>query len=204
MPDFDAGRLRVNEIQLKLLTDVQNFTILALFLEPRNPSDAARVLNMPANTLHYRINRLAEAGLLQVVSQKGRRRTYQTATTKFRVHRSLLPMMDENLPAQLNIFLGKLQRRFIAEVERKFSNHANFIRNEEADGYVNFDLTGQPIVTPYLPVARFSEIRLNKERYTWVMQVLIELLEAVEKEPDSEGEVCTLTIIAYRGRVGGS
>jgi DNA-binding transcriptional ArsR family regulator len=73
--EFMNKPFTLNAKQLELLRDFTNFPVLQIFSKPSNPSDVAKSLKMPANSMHYRVNKLYEAGLLKLVEQKGRRHT---------------------------------------------------------------------------------------------------------------------------------
>ena len=72
----------IGERGLEALYDAQTHILLETFKEPLNPSAAAKKLGVPANRLHYQVKRLAEAGLLRVVSENGRSRVYERVSTK--------------------------------------------------------------------------------------------------------------------------
>lgn len=61
----------------ELLGTLKARLVHAVYAEAAAPSEVARKLEMPANTVHYWTRRLLEAGLLEQVGQEGRVRTYQ-------------------------------------------------------------------------------------------------------------------------------
>ena len=61
----------------ELLGTLKARLVLAVYAEAATPSEVARKLEMPANTVHYWTRRLLEADLLEQVGQEGRVRTYQ-------------------------------------------------------------------------------------------------------------------------------
>ncbi|MFA7459758.1 MAG: helix-turn-helix domain-containing protein [Trueperaceae bacterium] len=61
----------------ELLGTLKARLVLAVYAEAATPSEVARKLEMPANTVHYWTRRLLEADLLEQVGQDGRVRTYQ-------------------------------------------------------------------------------------------------------------------------------
>lgn len=52
--------------------------VLSAYDEPARPSEVARLLGMPANTVHYWTQRLLKGGLLKQVAAHGRIRTYKS------------------------------------------------------------------------------------------------------------------------------
>ena len=62
----------------ELLATLKARLVLAAYGEPANPSEVARLLEMPANTVHYWTKRLSEENLLEIVSQEGRVTTYRS------------------------------------------------------------------------------------------------------------------------------
>ena len=59
----------LNEAQLELLFDFQNYILLQTFTESKNPSEVARELGVPANTMYYHVGQLEQAKLLRVTAQ---------------------------------------------------------------------------------------------------------------------------------------
>lgn len=63
----------------ELLATLKARLVLAAYAEPATPSEVARLLEMPAPTVHYWTRRLSEEDLLEVVGRAGRVITYRSA-----------------------------------------------------------------------------------------------------------------------------
>jgi len=194
--------LTLSEAQVHLLFDVRNVALLRLLRQPDTPSGAAKKLGLPANTLHYRVKRLAEVGLLEVAQERGRRRTYRTVAETFRIPKGLLYSVGEALPDMLEGLLGRVHRELMAEVERfSFSIAA---LEEGAEDDVTFDLEKALQVSTqrlesghYPPTVAVSSFRLSAAGYQKLTGALREVLTSTEEE---RGEVCTVALLVYRGR----
>jgi predicted HTH transcriptional regulator len=88
----------LNEQQLELLSTIPLYQMLEHFAEPSTPSQVAKRLNRPANTVHYHVKRLVAAKLLRCAERNGRQCKYQRVSSKFRFHKSLLPAFEHQFP----------------------------------------------------------------------------------------------------------
>lgn len=61
-----------------LLSNLKARIILLAYSSPGSPSDVAKRLDLPANSVHYWTNRLLEGDLLELVDERGRIRTYRS------------------------------------------------------------------------------------------------------------------------------
>lgn len=61
-----------------LLASPKARLLLAVYEQPATPSEVARKLQMPANTVHYWTRRLLAGGLLEQTGEEGRIKTYRS------------------------------------------------------------------------------------------------------------------------------
>ena len=191
----------VDEQGLELLHNAETYALLETFEEPLNPSAAAKKLGVPANRLHYHVKRLSEAGLLRVVSERGRSRVYQRVSTKFRFRKEALGVVAEAVTAGAGDLLEGLQKGFTRALET-FFGAAQREADEDTDEYGLLDL-GEGVPHAYQPMLGMAEVRLSREGYASVVRVMREALTTAEKEADEgagEGDVCTVAVVVYPGR----
>ena len=195
----------LNEFQLELFYNAKTYLLLETFTKAMNPSDAAKKLGVPANRVHYHVKRLAAAGLLQVVSETGRRRVYKTVATKFRFRKDLLEPVADALTAGGADLLGGLKDGFTTAFEQFFET-ARGEADEDSSDYGLLDLgTGQP-QRAYQPLLGMTELRLSRKGYAQVVEAMMTALHAAEKtnageaEKRSAGKPCTVAVVVYQGR----
>ena len=191
--------ITIGERGLEALCDAQTYILLETFNEPLNPSAAAKKLGVPANRLHYQVKRLAEAGLLRVVSENGRQKVYQRVDTRFQCRKDTLGVVREAITAGGNALLEGLQKEFVRALEASFEA-AQQGADEEADEYVLLEPSEGVPHASYQPMLGVTEVRLSREGYEKVMRVMGEALEAA-KEAAGEGKICTVAFALYAGRV---
>jgi DNA-binding transcriptional ArsR family regulator len=185
----------LNAQQLELLRDFTNFPVLQIFTEPHNPSEVAKSLKMPANSMHYRVNKLYEAGLLKLVKQKGRRRFYQSVATQFRVRRDVLQNVSHSHGFTEDA-LTKMVKGYETALE-------NYIDKHMADGkpeYIHFgiDDDGERVMAAYEPCLGLFETRLSQEQYQKLTRMLLDMATEVTKEPTKpRSKPCTVAIVAF-------
>ncbi len=188
--------LTLNAAQLELLRDFTNFPVLQIFSEPHNPSDVAKNLKMPANSMHYRINKLYEAGLLRLVEQKGRRRVYQSVATDFRVRRDLLQRANEPRSFTKD-GLMKMVKGYEDALEEHIEKQ---ITNSDKPGYIQFSIgtDGERLMSAYEPCLGLFEMVLNQEQYHKLTKTLLDLAGEASKEGEkSKGKHCTVAVVAF-------
>lgn len=184
--------LTLNAAQLELLRDFTNFPILQIFTEPHNPSQVAKGLKMPANTLHYRVKKLYEAGLLKLVEQKGRRRSYRSVATKFRVRRDIFQSLNPHLSFTKDA-LGKVARGYETALETYTNKHS-----DDQDDYIHFgiDDQGEHVMSAYEPCLGLFETSLSQEQYLKLTKALLDIASETTKQ-SAKGKHCTIAIVAF-------
>lgn len=185
----------LNAKQLELLRDFTNFPVLQIFAEPSNPSDVAKRLNMPANAMHYRVNKLYEAGLLKLVEQKGRRRTYQSVATQFRVRRDVLQNVSH-----AHGFTEDALIKMVKGYETALEDYINHHMGDGRDEYIHFgiDDSGERVISAYEPCLGLFETRLSQEQYHKLTKMLLDMATEVTREhPKTKGKPCTVAIVAF-------
>lgn len=189
----------LNETQLELVFNLPYYAALYLFKDPLTPSEVARRLRVPANVMHYRVKRLAEAGLLEVAEDNGRSRTYKSVASTFSISAEVLPAVTEALPAMLEGMLSRVQRNFLGRLETDLQDLEALLE----EGPVVFELSESltlGTVSPHeYPVWTSLATRsLSAARYRKIVEAVSTLLDEVEAE---EGEKpCTLSFLAFQGR----
>jgi DNA-binding Lrp family transcriptional regulator len=182
--------------QLELLRDFTNFPILQIFTEPSNASDVAKSLKMPANTLHYRVKKLYEAGLLKLVEQKGRRRSYKSVATNFRVHRDILQNAEQ--PYNLgNDALSKVTKGFDQAQSEYIDKHVD---EGKDPGYIHFgiDDSGEQLMSNYEPCLGIFDMPLSQEQYRKLTKTLLEIAHEIKNEKQNvKNKQCTVAIVAF-------
>jgi Helix-turn-helix domain len=192
---FMENVLTLNKQQLDLLQDFTHYPVLQIFEKPHNPSQVAKSLNMPANALHYRVKKLAEAGLLKLVSQHGRVRSYQSVANHFRVHRDLISTARESLGFSKDLF-DKVAKGFRKAEEDYIDQGFN---KKDAE-YIHFGLddTGLQAMGKYEPCLGVFEVPLTQEQYQRLTRELLKLAREVSKEDVKKtAKPCTVTIVAF-------
>lgn len=67
-----------DQARTEQLGTLKSRLVLTAYEEPATPSEVARALRMPANTVHYWTRKLEEGGLLEEVDRDGRSRRFRT------------------------------------------------------------------------------------------------------------------------------
>jgi DNA-binding transcriptional ArsR family regulator len=185
----------LNAKQLELLRDFTNFPVLQILTKPSNASDVAKNLKMPANSMHYRVNKLYEVGLLRLVEQKGRRRFYQSVATQFRVRRDVL----ENVSHSHN-FTGDALTKLAKGYETALEDYIDRHMTDGKPEYIHFgiDDSGERVVAAYEPCLGLFETRLSQEQYHKLTKMLLDMATEVTREPSKpKGKPCTVAIVAF-------
>ena len=188
----------LNAEQLGLLFNLPYYAALYLFKEPLTPSKVARRLQVPANVMHYRVQRLHEAGLLEIVDDSGRSRTYKSVAERFLLSSDVFPAVSEALPAMLDGMLSKLHRNFMRRLEAASGDSEALFEN----GPIEFDLEetftiGAVKLPEYGTWVSISTPTLSAEQFQKIYQAVNTIIGEVKAE---EGEKrCTLAFLAYQG-----
>ncbi len=185
--------MTLNQQQLELLRDFTNFPVLQIFTEPHNPSQVAKNLKMPANTVHYRVKKLYEAGLLKLVEQKGRRRSYQSVATNFRVRRDLMQTLDA-AHGFTNDALTKVAKGYDTALEQHIEKHA---KDSDDTGYIHFGIDdSERVMAAYEPCLGLFETSLSQEQYLKLTKALLDIAGETIKQ-SAKGKHCTVAIVAF-------
>lgn len=187
--------LTINAKQLTLLRDFTNFPVLQIFTEPSNASDVAKNLKIPANSMHYRVNKLYEAGLLKLVEQKGRRRIYQSVATQFRVRRDVVQNINHS-----HSFTGDALTKMAKGYETALEDFIDKYMTDGKSDYIHFgiDDSGERMMSTYEPCLGLFETRLSQEQYHRLTKILLDMANEVTKEPaQAKSKPCTVAIVAF-------
>jgi DNA-binding transcriptional ArsR family regulator len=184
--------LTINARQLELLRDFTNFPVLQIFTEPSNPSEVAKNLKMPANSMHYRVNKLYEAGLLKLTEQKGRRRFYQSVAVNFRVRRELLQSAADSSIVTVSA-LAKVMQGYDKALSEYADKHVG-----DDNPYIHFGIEndGYRTISAYEPVMSLYEMPLSKADYEKLTRTLIEMVSSY-KNGKPEEKHCTVAVVAF-------
>lgn len=193
------NKLTLNQKQLELFTQPQTYIMLAHFAVPRTPSEAAKHMVLPANTVHYHVNKLLNVGLLECVGETGRSKTYKTIATQFRVAEADLPAFDQNLPKHMSATLKKLERGFTQALDLHCLKGSSLPKDPDNAGFYMLDLYDDFSVSPFEPSLNLLEVSLSQRQYERFSQKLGALLNEV-KDSVEEGEMCTFALISFPGR----
>lgn len=185
--------MTINARQLELLQDFTNFPVLQIFTEPLNASQVAKRLNMPANTMHYRVKKLSEAGLLKVVEQRGRRRVYQSVATHFRVRRDLFRNLEDSSVLTKDALI-KLAKGYETALEEHIQKHA---RDDDDTGYIHFGIDeSERVMAAYEPCLGIFETSLSQEQYLKLTKALLDIAGEATKQ-SAKGKHCTVAVVAF-------
>jgi DNA-binding transcriptional regulator GbsR (MarR family) len=191
-------RFTVNEAQLKLISDVKLYSILARFDEPYTPSEVAKRLNIPANTVHYHVKKLVAAKLLNCVTKHGRQCKYQRVSDKFRFHESLLPRYEYENSGSTAQHLKKIQKHFLSQAEK--TQEDDFKRDKNDHAYLLLDFKDfEEMDGFHETLALTLEVSLSKTQHTKFVKAL-EVLFAEIKGGVSKGEMYTFCLLTCPGR----
>jgi DNA-binding Lrp family transcriptional regulator len=193
--NFMENIFTLNKQQLELLQDFTNYPILQIFEKPHNPTQVAKGLKMPANALHYRVKKLAEVGLLKLVSQKGRIRQYQSVGTNFRVHRDVFQSHEYSFGFTKDLF-DKVAKGFHL-AEEEFVEKG--LRNKDSE-YIHFGLndSGETVLKNHEPCLATFEMPLTQEQYRRLTKEILKIAHEVQKEEmKKNSKACTIAIAAF-------
>ena len=189
--------------QLELVFDLRNVQVLRALRTPQTASGVARALELPPTLVHYRVNKLLGAGLLQVVSDNGRGRVFRTVHETFSVPRDLASELGDTLPGMLETLLNRVYRAFFTEFEKLSLDLGTF---GEAGDTVTVDLErnlgvsgerGSREPFRYVPRAVVTSVKLSEARYEEVAETLRRTIS--EEKDEDGGERCTFAVLSYRG-----
>lgn len=194
--------ITVGEAQLRLLwgSSYQVGQVLAQLMEPRNPSEVARLLGWPANRAHYWVGRLHGAGLVVRVASAGRRHYYRVAAVRYRVPLGLLPLLTLEVPANPARAAARLMRGLTADGYRWLGalSEAAVVDERTGERYVEIELRDRLVVHAYQPAMQTLRMRLSSRGYARLVNRLTSLLAELGEEAEAEGELCTLAVVGYR------
>ncbi len=183
----------LSERQLELLFNITYYLTLCTYKTPLTPSEAARLLDIPANVAHYRTKRLFEVGLLEAAGEAGKGR-YRSVAQTFHIPSELSHALGESSLLMLDGMLGKLHRANMAQAEKSFWDY------EHPGTPLEFDLSGtinlrKAEQRSYPGVLNISSVNLSSQQYKRVTEAVRAILDDVTEE---EGEkTCTLAFIAF-------
>ena len=189
--------------QLELVFDLRNAQVLRALRTPQTASGVARALELPVTLVHYRVNKLLGAGLLQIVSDNGRGRVFRTVHETFSVPRDLVTELGETLPEMLETLLNRVYRAFFAEFEKLSLDLGTF---DEAGDMVTVDLERNLGVSGergpaerfrFVPRVAVTSVKLSEARYEELAETS---RRTISDAADEEGgERCTFAVLSYRG-----
>ena len=181
----------------------QSHSFLGHFLTPHSPSEVAARVGMAANLAHHHVRRLEALGLLREQRREAGKVYYQLTARRFRVAKELLPPGDPDENAVRT--LRELSAEFLNANARSWS----YSRGEDEGAVYGFgtaedepEVCSQPRSgsdEPYPTHLDALTLRLTPERYRKLALSLSALLsEAYSQGQSDSGEVCTLTVLAFR------
>jgi len=98
-----------------LLGTLKARLVLAVYDEPRTPSEAAHLLQLPANTVHYWTRKL------EVVTQNGRSKTYRALVDpSFTGTQSCLPLVRGLLSSLSSVVMKAAEQHDLAATGEQF------------------------------------------------------------------------------------
>jgi|GEM_PF-6604780 len=104
-----------------LLGTLKARLVLAVYDEPRTPSEAAHLLQLPANTVHYWTRKLEGGKLLEVVAQNGRSKTYRALVdASFAEPQSCLPFVRGLLSSLSSVVMKAAEQHDLAATGEQF------------------------------------------------------------------------------------
>lgn len=163
-----------NEPATEVLATLKARLILEGYKQPANPSEVARALEMPANSVHYWTRRLKEVDLLEEISQEGRTRTYKSR-------------LGEN-PCEPEACVP-----FI-------SNIMQALDKVVMDAAEKHDLAG-PATPTQLPEIGVHELRLRPEEARFLVEALKSAMPEVNHQVPDAGDPYTVSFIVTPGKV---
>ncbi len=190
-------RFTVNEKQLALISDIKLYLILARFDEPQTPSEVAKRLRLPANTIHYHVKRLVTAKLLTCVVENGRQCKYQRVSDKFRFHESLLPGYEHDTSGSTAQHLKKIHKHFLSQAEK--TQPEDFLRDKNDPSYVLLDFKDFEELSEQDTLALTLEVSLSKKQHDKFVKDLQALFADI-KQNASKGEMYTFCLLTCPGR----
>lgn len=163
-----------HEQAMELLASLKARFVLGAYGAPASPSEMARAVGMPANTVHYWTKKLAEAGLLEQISESGRVRTYKSTVPND------VCQLEDCAPFVQNA-MDALHKVVMAAAKR-------------------YDLVGAEAGAS-LPQVGVHELNLRPAVAERLANVLKESLPEYDDHAGAEGEPYTVAFIVAPGRM---
>ena len=158
----------------ELLGTLKARLVLAAYAEAATPSEVARKLEMPANTVHYWTRRLLEAGLLEQVGQAGRVRTYRARVPAGQCEpEACAPFVRNAMQALDKTVMAAAERHDIAPEENRDRR----------------------------PTVAIHELRLTPEDVARIVAELTATMPAGEEQAPEGSDAYTVSFIVTPGRV---
>jgi DNA-binding Lrp family transcriptional regulator len=191
-------RFTVNEKQLALISDIKLYSILERFHEPRTPSEVAKRLKLPANTIHYHVKKLVAAKLLVCVAKHGRQCKYERVSDTFRFHESLLPMFEFKSTNSVAQHLQKIQKHFLSHAEK--TTDEDYKRDKNDPAYLLLDFKDfEDMTEAQNTLAMTLEVSLSRAQHDKFVKALQRLFADI-KQGVSKGEMYTFCLLTSPGR----
>jgi hypothetical protein len=205
-PQDTAFQVRTPAQAEALLDFAYGARLLEQFMHPRTPSQAARALAEPANRIAYHVRKLADAGLLHVAGQQGKRVLYQVIARTFYVPRALVrldepltliePIMREITDAYAHAILEWEARRDTPAGDgSQLTVHLG--GNEEED---HGQQRAEKSEGPHPPAMRLRTVHLTPEQYQQAQAALDRILTDLTADPDtSSKKKSTFVVMSFSG-----
>lgn len=191
--------LELNQEQLELLQDPKMFDLLAVFIEPKSASDAARTLGLAANTIHYRAKKLLALNLIIELESKTKVRILQAVAESFLIPESLMPSMPSLMPQMLGTMMDDLKNKLINSAEQHVKNNlVNAIKDKPG-----FHLTKLQKQNPqphnYPAELRLLTLNLSSTSYLAMQHDLIEVLNKYQSQSQENSSLrdCSVNLICF-------
>ena len=158
----------------ELLGTLKARLVLAVYAEPAAPSEVARKLEMPANTVHYWTRRLLEAGLLEQVGQEGRVRTYRALVpADYCEPQACVPLVRNAMQALDKVVMAAAERHDLAPEQNSDQR----------------------------PAIGIHELRLKREDVARIVAELTAAMPDGEEQQPEGGDAYTVSFIVTPGRM---
>ncbi len=185
--------------QLELLSDPKMFALLAVFDEPKSASDAARILKLPANTVHFRVKKLLALNLIIELEGKNKPRLLQAVAEQFLIPTDLLPSMPSLMPLLFDKMMDELKNQLLSSLKHQLNTNLADAANDKP-GFSLKNVHKKKVQTYSYPAElRLSTFKLSSATYLAMQQELIALLDKYQalSHENSSFRDCSVNLICF-------
>ncbi len=191
-------RLELNRNQLELIQNPIFGLTLAGYYEPKTATEVAKLLNEPANKIHYRTHRLLKLGLLKIVSQKGRSKSYQIIAQNFDIPKSLEAEMGQAMLNSIAGTIDNLKNNLLHSMNTLINNYLNDPNSNQPAGIWLAENTPKADKKTFEPLIEFGEIRLSASEYDDFSAEIVALIERYRHQDDEKSVLINFGFLAFR------